>query len=355
MMRRRGLSLSRDSRIAVQTTDHRYGAVLPIRGAGLGRRFARRAFLEEDPAIRGTRPAGFNRLYGPGQLGHRDRGRLALWLQSAVRRAAIESRGDGAAMPEHASGHRYRARSRAIVECALLATGGARAMAARGIVDRGLRPRRSARRRARVPSALQLLADHRRAADRLRHADRARPEGQEFSRSRSDHAWPDRDDRRGLHHRTGVGEAALAVGRARPDSVVAGAEFARAHVSGDRHPRRDGDAAQSLSAFVDRADPRGEARLGRHPLGDQHVADRHDCVAGARAADQYGDPDSRRRRFSFHRSHAGHRRSKTRTGCWRRSSAPVLRRCCSPSRCSRRDKARPLPARWRGRSSWKAS
>ena len=159
---------------------------------------------------------------------------------------------------------------------ALLAACRALSVAARRTVDRGLRSGRSARRRAGFPSALQMFADHRRVADRVRHADRARPEGQEFPRSRSDHAGADRDDRRRLHHRTGAGEAALAVGRARADSFVAGAQQPRADVSGDRHSRRDRDAAQPLSAFVDRADPRGEARLGQHPLGDRHVAHRYD-------------------------------------------------------------------------------
>ncbi len=79
----------------------------------------------------------------------------------------------------------------------------------------------------------------------------------------------------------------------------------------DRHPRRHRDAAQSLPAFLDRADAPVHARRGRqaprHPLGNHRQHDRAD----AGAVCQFGDPDHGSERISRQRTH---RRRRDRGG-----------------------------------------
>ncbi|KAF1854148.1 hypothetical protein Lal_00014366 [Lupinus albus] len=75
------------------------------------------------------------------------------------------------------------------------------------------------------------------------------------------------------------------------DALVAGREPARAAVPGDRHPGRDGDAAQPVPAFIHRADPHDGQHRSRQARGHRPVAAGHHRVAGAGAARERCNPD----------------------------------------------------------------
>ena len=121
---------------------------------------------------------------------------------------------------------------------------------------------------------------------------------------------PDRDGRSGL----GRGDPRLrADDRDRHQSGDA--------LSRDRHHRRDRDAAQSLSAFRRRADPRLRRHAVEEARGDQARHARFDHRADVRAAHQRLDPDPRGRDLQQDRQD---RRGRARAGAFVAGAAARL-------------------------------
>ncbi|KAH2823025.1 hypothetical protein KXV85_001884, partial [Aspergillus fumigatus] len=194
-----------------------------------------------------------------------------------------------------AARHRHRPRSGAGLPRQLFDAGQFHAVAGLRGRHHRLRPGRGDRHRDRVEAAVRHSPDRRRADRRARCLPAAVADEQGIPLPRSlRHCAIDRH--RGLLCDPGRGRGAAG----RRDAEGLRALEPDLHQSGDalhrhRHHRRDGDAAQSLSAFLDRADPRLSAhRRGpprRHQVGDDGLDDRAD----AGAVHQRRDPGGRGR------------------------------------------------------------
>ena len=212
-----------------------------------------------------ARLSGRRRLHGPGQLGDLARRRLEVRLRAAHRRAAVQSDGDPAAGAVRAAWHRRRPRSGAGLPRRVSARGVVAALGAGG--DRDLRhgSRRGDRHRDRAQSSVRHSARTRRAdhrARRVHHPLAAEPRlpldrGVRRHAARRDHRLLCDPDR---HGRSGLGR-----GDPRVCADHADRHQSRHALSRARHPRRHGDAAQSLSAFrrgADAALRRAASRTG---------------------------------------------------------------------------------------------
>ncbi len=130
--------------------------------------------------------------------------------------------------------------------------------AGRGRRD-GLRPRRDRRRRARPQPALRHPALRRRADRRRRHLHPARPAAARLPPARGGDHGPGRRRRRRLRLRALQRLARRR--RSRPPPLRPRLRRHRKHPAGDRHRRRDGDAARHLPALG--ADPEPDRRPQR--------------------------------------------------------------------------------------------
>ena len=180
-------------------------------------------------------------------------------------------------------GHRQRARPGTGMPRQLLAAGDHRAVDPVRNRDRGLRPRRSDRRRHRAQPALRPAADVGRVPHRARRDGDPVPAEQGVSLGRGAGRGADRRHRRVLRDR----DLALETGRRRRGRRVraddGGPDQPGDAVHRPRHPGRDRHAAQPVSALLDRADQalRGYLRQqGRgDPLRDAGLVDRADVGA----------------------------------------------------------------------------
>jgi hypothetical protein len=241
----------------VRIAHHAHRSVLSGRSCRYCRRPAGRAALEKDRALCRTGLAGVGRLHGPGQLGDVDPGRFAIRLSVAVCGDPVESGGDCVAVPVDATGHCDRQGSGRALRRAVRQNHRPHLVGAGGNCDRGVRLCRSAGQRIGVQIVARRVVAGRRAADRVRYADHSGLEGQGLPPDRGDHPRPDHHDCGVPVCGTAVRQSGLARGAGRCGAVVAGDLKSGAVVSGDRHPRCDGDAAQPVSAFVRGADARG--------------------------------------------------------------------------------------------------
>ena len=209
--------------------------------------------------------------------------------------------------------------------------------------DCRLRPRRSARRRHRAAAAVRHPAALGRVPDGDRRVPGAVPAEPRLPLRRSDRADADSRHRRLLCDRA-VDGAARSDRRWPPASIPRVGDSAESgdalHL--DRHPRRDGDAAQPVPALVDRADAhvrrfvRGQE--GSDPLRDDRLDRRADVGAVHQRRDSHhgrGGVQSRpaipggrrhRRRVPAARTRCSARRSRARCLPWR---------CCSRGRTPR--------------------
>ncbi len=210
------------------------------------------------------------RLYRSGQLGDRARRRRGLRLPAARHRAAGEPDGDAAAMAVVAPGRRDRARSRADLPRAHEPPRHALPVADQRGRDHRVRRRRGGRQRRRVAIATRRVADGRRADVGGLHLRAARAPAERRPQARSGDRGADRLRRPVLRGRTGAGAARLArrAGRHRAEPRTAAQ---RGHgVARGGHRRRDGDAAQPVSALRARQAP----CAGRQRRADQGRAAR---------------------------------------------------------------------------------
>ncbi len=205
---------------------------------------------------------GLGRLHGPGQLGDRPRRRGAVRLHAAGRHPAFQPHGDPVAGACRAPRHRHRPRPRAGLPRPLSADRQLRA------VDR-LRTRHHRHRsgggdrhRDRAAASVRHPADLGRADHRARRVPAASADE------------PGLPLPRGVRHRASERDRDLLPGADR-GRRAAGCGGARRFPAEDRdrhqpddalhrhrHHRRHGDAAQSLPAFLDRADARLRAQRG---------------------------------------------------------------------------------------------
>ena len=291
----------------------------------------RRLLVSAAAGIFGAGLHGVGRLHGPGQLGDRLRRRLEVRLHAARGHHDLESDGHPAAGAGGAARHRQRARSGAGLPRRLSAPGRDRAVDRLRTGDHRLRPRRSHRHRHRAQAAVRHSAGRRRAdhGARCLSAADADEQGLPFSGS--------------LHHRAAGRHRDLFPGADRAGGAAGGRAVRRFHPvdadrdqSGDalhrhRHHRRHRDAAQSLSAFLHRADATFRARrrrqAPRHPLGDRRQHHRAD----AGAVRQRRDPDRRRRRLPRPRQGRGGDRAGL-CAAVAAARGRSLPRCCLPSR-----------------------
>ena len=264
-------------------------------------------------AVRLRRPglSRRRRLHGSGQLGHRPRRRRALRLHAPERRHDLEPHGDPAPGPGGAPRHRQRPRPGAGLPRQLLAAGHDRASgsSARSPSRPATSPRCSARRSPcnllfGIPllagvclTALDVLLvlylqQHRLP---LRRGDR-RPA---HSRHRRRFAFELALSRPVAERRR---RRFRPVDRDRPQPGHA--------LHRDRHPRRDGHAAQPLPALVDRAD--AEVRRRRESRRECHPLRHHRLDRGAleRAVHQRRHPDRRRGDLPRHRLRARRRHQR---------------------------------------------
>ena len=108
----------------------------------------------------------------------------------------------------------------------------------------------------------------------------------------------------------------------------------------DRHPRRDGDAAQPVPALVDRADAEVRRHVREQARGDPLRDDRLDGRADVALFINARDPRSWRPRRSTAPATRTSPTSATPTSCSRRCSARRWRARCSRWRCSARARTR---------------
>ena len=153
------------------------------------------------------RLSGGRRLHGPGQLGHRPRGRRALRLRPAQRHPAVQPDGHPAAGARGAPRHRQRPRPRAGVPRQLLQAHHARALGAVRDCHRGVRPRRGDRRRDRAQPAVRPPAHLGRLHHGARRAHRALPAEQGVPLRRGAGRRPHRRHRRLLRRGVVAGQA----------------------------------------------------------------------------------------------------------------------------------------------------
>ena len=225
--------------------------------------------VAEDPRVLRARLSRRRRLHGPGQLGHGHRRRRALRLRAALascssptswRSSCRRSRSSSASPPAATS--RRRAAT-------LLAPGLDRALDRLRNRHRRVRPRRSHRLRHRAETALQYSAHVRRHHHGRRRARRAHPPAPRLPPARSGRHHAHRDDRRLLPVRDGdlasPNSAPSRSGFLPAKSILHGP---RAALHRHRHPRRHGDAAQSVPALVHRADAAIRGDVGRQARSD---------------------------------------------------------------------------------------
>ena len=239
---------------------HNRRSAEPFRGLR-DRSRSRRGLLAPAPAgVLGARLHGVGRLYGPGELGDRPRGWIEVRLHAALGHHDFQSDGHSAAGALGPAWYSDGARSGAGVPRFLFAAGWDRALAGLRIGDHRLRSGRGYRHGHRAQVVVWHPADWR-GTD---HCTRCLP-----AADANEQGLPLPGS---VHHRVAGRDRGLF-----PDPDRAGGAAGRGRVgrlravdadrdqSGDalhrhRHPRRDGDAAQSLSALLDRADPPLRAR-----------------------------------------------------------------------------------------------
>ena len=218
--------------------------------------------MEEGARVRRTGLPRRRRLHGPRKLGHRSRGRRAVWVHTADRHPAVQLDGDSVAGARRKARHRERPRSGAGVPRSLLAARVLFSVDHLRDRDRRVRSRRGHRLGHRPESLVRHPAGvgHRhhvaRCADRALHAAQGIPAARGAGRR------ADCNNRRLLPVRDPDCEARCRRRACRLPPERDDPERPRQAVHRDRHPRRDRDAPQPLSPLVRRADPqlRGDAR-----------------------------------------------------------------------------------------------
>ena len=218
--------------------------------------------MAEDPRVRRPRLPRRRRLHGSRQLGDRPRRRIALRLHAAQRHPDLEPHGGPAPGARLQARHRHRARPRAGLPRPLQHAGRLGALGPLRDRDRRLRPRRGDR-----------------VGDRAQPAVRHPASGRASAITALDVLLVLYLQNKGFRLLEALVITLVAtVGvcflfellLARPDigGVMRGfipttdiISEPREALHRDRHPRRDGDAAQPLSALVHRAD--AQVRRGR--------------------------------------------------------------------------------------------
>ena len=222
----------------VPSPHHGHRALLPVRSPAQRRARAYRAAVAAPVARRRPRPARRRRLLGPRQLGHRHRGRVALWHGPVVDGPGLEPRRNPLASPEPAARPGRPQGPRARLPGSLLTRREPCAVADGRRRDRRVRCRRGPRHRARAEPAVRPAhpVGHRR--HRVRHAARARTAGSRLPSRRGHRARAGDHDRSVLRRRDRAGRTGLVDGGWRlPAAARADARRPR-RAARDRHPRR---------------------------------------------------------------------------------------------------------------------
>ena len=234
----------------------------PSRSSRLDRHPGRRRFLAQTVRVRRPRLSRRRRLHGPGQLGNRPRGRRAIRLHAPQRHHDLEPDGDPAAgacrrasaSPADATSRRPAAtatRGRSTIVLWLLCEIAIAACDLAEVIGAAIA--------LNLLFGLPLIWGV--CLTRARRADRAVPAAPRLPLRRSAGRRADRADRRLVRRR--------ALARRGPTWPASRSGFVPQHrdparsehaLHRDRHPRRDGDAAQPVPALVDRAD----AQVRRH-------------------------------------------------------------------------------------------
>ena len=200
--------------------------------------------------------------------------------------------------------------------------------------DRRLRSRRGHRRRDRAEPAVRPAADLGRLPHGARRADRAVPAAPRLPLRRGAGHRADRADRRVVRRRAVAGGADAGRRRGRLHPAHRDPAQPRHALHRDRHPRRDGDAAQPLPALVDRADAQVRRPRREQARGDPVRLHRLGGRADVRALHQRRDPDHGGGGLPRQRGTRTSPRSATPISCSRRCSARRWRASCSRWRCS---------------------
>ncbi len=183
-------------------------------------------------------------------------GGSAFGLHLAVGHPALQHHGDPAAVAERQAGDRHRPRPRPGLPRPLQSAGRDHAVDRLRAGDHRLRPCRGDRHRDRAAIAVRPAFGGGRVPDRARRAADPVPAEQGLPAAGGVRDRFAADHRRLLRVRDRGGAAGDRRGAGRLCAERGGHLQSGDALHRDRHPRRDGDAAQSLPAFGGGADPR---------------------------------------------------------------------------------------------------
>ena len=228
-----------------------------------------RLVLAQADGVPRARLSRRRRLHGPRQLGDLARRRLQVRLRAADRRAAVQPDGDPAAGAVRAARHRRRPRPGAGLPRRISPRGVVAALGAGRDRDLRHRPRRGDRHRDRAQPAVRHSARDRRADHRARRVPHPLAAEPRLPLDRGVHRHAARRHRGLLRRADRDGRSGLGRGDPRLRADHRDRDQSRHALSRARHPRRDRDAAQSLSALRRGADAALRRQRRGPARGDQ--------------------------------------------------------------------------------------